>query len=483
MVDKRTFLAALTCPTQGWYAARAERTPLTPDLEWRFHTGQEVGRLARTELGPGRQLPASIAPLALDTTRQAIADPSAAILFEASFSAAGCSARADVLRRRDPGWQVIEVKSGKTPEAGDPPRPDYLADLAYTVFVARAAGLAVTGASLVLLAREYRLDGTASALTEVDATDQVLPMADLFLAAAPALVAAIEGFLRPEPDFRFVCKECPFFETDCLGRGIADPLFVLPRLSEQRFEQLKRYVRVSCLPPDTALTPPQARVAAVLRAGAPAVDTERLAPLAALEWPVRYLDFESVNPGLPWFPDVAPYEAMPFQYSLHSCAAPGEVSAHHEYLAPTEGDWRRELAEHLLARLGDRGAIMTYSAYERGMLGYLGRVLPDLAPAIAGVRARLFDLEPVIRTGYVHPEFHGRSSIKQVLPVLVPGLSYESLAIGDGGDATGVFGLMRVGRYPAVDHPRHRQALLEYCRLDTLAMVELHAALTLLLPG
>lgn len=78
---------------------------------------------------------------------------------------------------------------------------------------------------------------------------------------------------------------------------------------------------------------------------------------------------------------------------------------------------------------------------------------------------------------YIHPGFGGRTSIKKVLPVVAGDLGYEGLAIGNGDDAMGSFGLMRVGKTSEADHPREREALLAYCRLDTLAMVRLHEEL------
>jgi hypothetical protein len=93
------------------------------------------------------------------------------------------------------------------------------------------------------------------------------------------------------------------------------------------------------------------------------------------------------------------------------------------------------------------------------------------------VVSRLFDLEPYLRKGYIHPGFRGSSSIKKTLPVMVPTMSYDGMAVGNGGDASGLVAMMKVGRVPEAEHATHRRALLEYCKLDTLAMVRLHRAL------
>ena len=75
-------------------------------------------------------------------------------------------------------------------------------------------------------------------------------------------------------------------------------------------------------------------------------------------------------------------------------------------------------------------------------------------------------------------EFRGSFSIKRVLPVLVPELSYEGLPIGDGDTAVAKFARMALGQYDGDKRGEIRQQLLVYCRLDTLAMVELHRKLS-----
>jgi hypothetical protein len=134
------------------------------------------------------------------------------------------------------------------------------------------------------------------------------------------------------------------------------------------------------------------------------------------------------------------------------------------------------MTEMLLHDLGAKGSIVVYSGYEKGRLRALAQAFPALESQINAVLDRLFDLEQVFKKGYQHPEFLGRTSIKKVLPVMVPELSYKSLAVNNGDDALGVFGLMRVGAMDAELVPEHRKRLLEYCKLDTWAMVRLHQA-------
>ena len=76
---------------------------------------------------------------------------------------------------------------------------------------------------------------------------------------------------------------------------------------------------------------------------------------------------------------------------------------------------------------------------------------------------------------YYRREFAGSYSIKAVLPALYPGdkeLDYSNLnSIHDGSEAMGVFPTLHE-RTPE-EIAGIREALLAYCRLDTLGMVRI----------
>jgi hypothetical protein len=81
---------------------------------------------------------------------------------------------------------------------------------------------------------------------------------------------------------------------------------------------------------------------------------------------------------------------------------------------------------------------------------------------------------------YIDKDFFGSASIKSVLPVLVPELSYKALGIQEGASA------QRLWMEAVLDGKREDQKqrilddLVEYCKLDTLAMVEIYNKLKML---
>ncbi len=474
-IDKRTFLAALQCLTQGWFALRKPREAPSPGLEWLFYCGNEVGAAARAQLGLGRMLPWAPIEAGARATQHALADDASTLLFEATFVDGPLVARADAIRRHGNGWDLLEIKSAKEPENGKI-KDEQLDDLAYTVMVAQAAGLPLRRCSLMLLSRRYRLGSAEPCMVEVDLTDVALARADELARRAGRIVAAITGADRPAATLMLYCRQCEWFASQCLGQDVGAHIFMLPALSQKRFDTITPIVDLHHVPDLVELTDNQRRVFEVIRSGAPRATAE-LRRLDEVAWPAYYLDFETVMPALPWFAGDAAHTQHPFQYSIHICERLGDCSAHVEYLAPREGDWRRELAERLLDDLGTTGSIVVYTDFEAGVLRGLAAAFPDLAPRLNAVIARLFDLHDVIKRGYCHPDFQGRTSIKKVLPVMVPELTYEAMKVPEGASASGVFGLMRVGRYDADESEQWRNHLLEYCKLDTLAMVRVHQAL------
>lgn len=475
-VTKRQFINALACPTMAFFDRQRSGEALEPATQWRFHEGNRVGELAREALGGGRMLPPPFSTSALADSAAALADGDQT-LFEASMWASGMMARADALVPCPGGWELIEVKSSKMPKDGKP-KAEYIDDVAYTLCVAQLAGVPVVRVLLMLLSREYTLGSHEPVFGRLDVTAEAMSRAAVLQAEAPNLVGAMVGDQQPEPRLTMACKECEYFATTCIGQGVDDSVLRIPRINAKKLAEIAPCARIRMLPASTTLTDIQQHVVDVIRERAARRDDTILAELKEIIWPAFYLDFESVMPALPWFDGDGAYTTLPNQYSVHVCSSPGEVLRHAEYLAPFDTDWRRNLTEQLLGDLDGNGSIIVYSSYERTQLSSLASRFPDLEGRLSSASDRLFDLERFFKSGYVHHAFAGSSSIKQVLPVLVPDLSYERMEVGNGSDAAAVFCLMREGVISPEKHPARRRELLEYCGLDTMAMVRLHEALT-----
>ena len=93
---------------------------------------------------------------------------------------------------------------------------------------------------------------------------------------------------------------------------------------------------------------------------------------------------------------------------------------------------------------------------------------------------RTIDLENIFKSGYVDIGFKGSTSIKKVLPIIVPTLSYEDMAVSNGTDAMLAFAEM-IKIKEKRERQKIRNDMLAYCKLDTLAMLEIYKKIKMLI--
>ena len=108
----------------------------------------------------------------------------------------------------------------------------------------------------------------------------------------------------------------------------------------------------------------------------------------------------------------------------------------------------------------------------------LGSLAPEYKSFFEDINERIVDLKlPFANSWYVHKDFGGSASIKDVLPVLVPELSYKDNDISEGKTA------QRLWMEAVLDgkHDGEKDKILKdlekYCKLDTMAMVEIYKKL------
>jgi len=473
-ITKDVFLTGVECSTKGWFTLNGEGSgePTEGDL-LRMSQGQEVHRRAQSlhQNGVFAGNEAKTNELLIDSTIK--------LIFEAAFKVDGYAARADWIRRVDDGWVIGEIKSSLHNE--DETDERHIEDIAYTTMVLSRAGLPVKGCEIVLMDREWRLGMSDEELFVVtDITEEVTQKADSFDQLWDQMRTHFSQKKKPIAHLKWVCKDCEHFADKCVGRDVRDPIFYQPRLNENRFGELITMGALSIhqIPTEYALSEKQEVVATAIRSDTLQEDAQYIEEaLAEVVWPAGYLDFETVTTALPLYEDIAPYEQIVTQYSLHIRDHDKAVLEHRDYLADHTQDCRRELAERLLADTQGCETVFVYSPFEKTVLGNLAVRFPDLAQGLEGLRSKLFDLLPIVRNGYVHPDFKGKSSIKVVLPVIAPDLSYEGLTINNGDAAIAAFAHLAMGKTDPDHVETVRLDLLGYCELDTLAMVRLHDGL------
>jgi hypothetical protein len=292
---------------------------------------------------------------------------------------------------------------------------------------------------------------------------------------------ALQVLQQAQADFFTPCsspKNCPC--PDVCHPGLPEfSIYDIPRLSPQKKAELRGrgILQASDTPDDFPLSDKQRQVVRLAQSQALHVDRPNLRrALAGLEQPLYFLDFETCNTAVPPFDGYHPHQHVVFQYSLHRLdGADGELS-HRAFLASDALDPSAALLERLSGDLGEHGAILVWNqSFEKSRLKELAALQPRYAAWVARVLERVCDLGEIVNQGYVlHPAFKGSWSIKYVLPALAPDLSYDSLAIQRGEQASIAWLRLCFGQVPPAEHQALIDGLLEYCHLDTLAMVRIY---------
>ena len=216
------------------------------------------------------------------------------------------------------------------------------------------------------------------------------------------------------------------------------------------------------------------------RNGGPIVDTLRVKEfLSTLTYPLYFFDYETLSSLVPYFDGMRPYTQYPFQYSLHILDSPDGELRHEEYLHTENSNPAEGIVAAMQKHFGDSGSILTWNmSFEKGCNDTLAKFVPEASEFLQNINERIVDLMTPFSSGaYNDYRFRGSASIKNVLPVVVPELSYKVLGIQEGGAAQRLWMEAVLDGKHEEEKDKVLNDLVEYCKLDTLAMVEIYNVL------
>jgi hypothetical protein len=484
-LSKTKYVQGIICLKALWLSIYApeKQAPPSAGTEYRFKVGIEVGLLAQERFHDGLAIetPSYLAAKAVDETRS-VMDSRPPAVFEAAFFFNNVLIRVDVLRNdsdqydgSSPIWDLIEVKSTTTV------KPEHLHDVAVQKYVLEGCGITVGGVYLM----HINTACTSPDLSELFTLAEVSSPVSEAQALVPERLQRFEEVLslevEPEIDIGAHCDkpyECAF--KGYCWRHVPDvSIFNIPRLkADQKTELIARSIlRIEDLPSAYPLSDSQQKFVRLYRNGQPEIDSAGIrGQLSALDFPLYFLDFETDSPAIPRYPGTHPYEKIPFQYSCHRLEKFDALS-HCEYLHEELSDPRPYLVRSLIESIGGDGSIVVYNAgFERGVLKALAAQQPEWQEELLGMADRLWDLLDIFRLYYFDSAFGGSNSIKNVLPVLVPDLTYSELEVQDGTAAQIVWNEL-LYLEDCEEKDSRLSALRQYCRLDSLAMVEIFKVL------
>ena len=474
MLSKSSFIRGVKCHKCLWlHFNRPELRNPDQDMSWAA-AGTAVGELARDYFPGGVLVEFDRMRLSetLALTQQVIANGET-VLYEPAFCFDELYCRVDILRRVGDDWEIYEVKSSTTGE-----REDYINDAAYQAYILRNCGLNVSRVSIMHINSQYVRNGAINIqklFAVTDITNKANGLQDeLAIKAAEQKGVLLQS--EPVLDIGDHCNGGCDFDQYCWKHVPFPSVFDFSGMHKKKQFQLyyDGHIRMEDVP-DERLSEKYQLQKLVWIDKSVLIDEAAVEMfLNNLQYPLAFMDFETVSAAVPQYDGTWPYQQVPFQFSLHVLRQPGGELEHYEYLANGAVNPQRDFINDLLAVLPETGAVLVWNqSFEKRILREIKAAFPEYSAQIDAVLVRVVDLmKPFKQRAIYHYDFHGSSSIKKVLPALVPELSYDALEIANGAEAPAEW-LRMVGEQDIDERNKIRRNLLAYCELDTLAMVRI----------
>jgi hypothetical protein len=491
LITKTIFLEYLICRKNCWLKLHrpdfAKEFALS-DLELQLIDAGNAVEAAARALFPTGVLITAAGDEAIAETQSLMAKRQT--IFQASFAADGLLTRCDVIAPAPDGaWDLFEIKGNNALKEGSEDR-DHITDLTFQAIVVERTGITLRHRSIILLNKAYVRSGDLATDRLFEQTECSPLVAKKYEETARSMDEAViylnqtdepeggcdchyKGRGRQCSTFKYSHPEIPDYSVHDIVRIGASKKKLAELVDHKMFS-------LSDVPASIELSLVQQNQIDVAKASAPIIDRARIRDaLSRYEWPLYFFDYETFAPAIPMFDGYSPYRRIPFQFSLHTLSAPETEPSHFEFLHDNLTDPTAEVIRLLDERIGSKGSLVVwYAPFERGVNTEMAARCPSSAAVIERINGQIRDLRDVfVDQHYVHQGFRGSTSIKAVLPVLVPDLSYKHLEIQDGGTASARW----IEMVTTTDDDRRRaiaQALKDYCRLDTYAMYAIWKRLT-----
>ena len=478
-LSKSKYCLGFQCKKILWLNKNKPEERQEIDNEAVLENGTNVGELAKQLLGEHVDVEFSenLSEM-IKSTKECIDRHDNITITEASFDYDDNFCSVDLLKKNGNKYEIYEVKSSTSV------KDIYREDASYQYYVLRSLGYDVTRVCVVTLDSSYER-GEELDLHKLFKINDITEYAQERFTTIGKDIAQIkeegdqeEELQTPISEHCFKPYECPFFQY-CLGLKEKN-VFDLRRVNiKKKFELYNQGFRTfSELMSSSLSNKLKMQIDFILNNRPDLINYDKIDEfLSSLTLPLYFLDFETFQQSVPLFKETHPYEQIPFQYSLHFYTENKEL-AHKEFLAEADIDPRRSLAESLVRDIPRDVCVVAYNmSFERTVIKNLARLYPDLREHLLSIESNIKDLmKPFYNYDYYSKDMQGSYSIKYVLPALYPNdpsLNYHNLEqVHNGSEAMATYASL--GQYSKEEQQIIRRNLLEYCKLDTYAMVKIY---------
>lgn len=490
LLTKSKYLLGIQCPKYLWIANNDKERIPEPDFVARhnFEAGDIIGVLATKVFENGIDLAGLGFKENIDKTKESLELRKP--IFEAGFMESNLFSRGDILFPVGKSeWDIIEVKSATKVKDIN------IHDVSFQKYVYEKAGLKIRNCFLMHINNQYVKNGEIEPkelFVQEDITELVEEFSKGIEGRIKNMLKIISSKAEPKCSIGLHCSDpydCPVM-NECWEDVPEGSIFEFYRMFKKKCFALhdSGVVCLNEVPEDVVLNDKQKiqRRLAIESNGGSSTDMTQEGPkhidklgignfLNNLKYPIYYLDFETINPAIPKYDGMKPYQRIPFQFSLHVQDKPDGELKHVSFLAEGTSDPRPKFMQALKDNLGKEGRVLVYNqAFEKGVMNECSDALPEFKEWYEkNILPRIKDLWDVFKDfSYYNPKQKGSTSIKYVLPVLSD-LSYSELDIGNGMLASLEYERVTYGNVSDEERLKVREALEKYCEMDTMAEVKI----------
>ncbi|MBU0613558.1 DUF2779 domain-containing protein [Patescibacteria group bacterium] len=488
LLTKTNYLVFKECPQNAWvkiFRPEIYQSKQISDFDKMImESGNQIDELAR-ELFPGGILIEDRKDI--HTTKKLV-DKKEKIIYQPVFYTDKFEAIADMLVWNDNknAYDIYEVKSTNSGKNKSKHIDEYKHDLAFQVNVLKELAVPINNTYIIRLNSEYvrqeKLDIKELLIIE-DFTDEVMGIVDIVLDEMNSAYDSLKLENKPQGycscirkgrsahciSFDYLNPEIPEYSVHDIAR-IGNSKKKLSELIDRKIYS------IFDVPSGFELSDIQRNQVDVAHSKKIIIDKEKLANFFSdIEYPISFLDYETFPSAIPRFVGYSPYNQIPFQFSLHILQSQDSELEHFEFLYIDKNNPDLAFINELKKYLPENGSIIVWNkTFESGINEKLSKRHEEHLSYMENVNSRIVDLEvPFTSQFYIHPEFSGKTSIKKILPALAPEFSHKVLNIQEGGTASDTWNKIVSGEFDEKGIKEKSKDLLEYCKLDTLAMFEI----------
>jgi len=407
-------------------------------------------------------------------------------ILQGAFQTNGLTCIPDILDKNPDGsYDLIEIKtSTKVKE-------EQKYDLAFQTVVLEENGVKVSKIHVLFVNNQYVRNGEidpAQISTKEEVTEDVKNLIEItkeqIIKAKQILQTSQMPSLSPKYANQLDIKGTSWFgywleiykhlNPDLDKYSIYNLIVLNPTLLEKLEE--RGVENIKDIPEDIELNEKQLRQVKTTKTGQRIIDKEKIKEyIDSFEYPIYFLDYETLTGVIPPFDGMKPYQQVPFQYSLHVLEKPGEEVKHYGYLHNENSNPITPLTESLKSHIGEKGTVLVWNeGFEKGKNEDMGERDEESFTFYEDLNNRIKDLMiPFSKGWFTDKDFFGSASLKPVLPVVVPELSYKVLEIQGGSSAQRIWMKTILEGENEDEKEKILENLDKYCELDTYAMVRI----------